>query len=127
MPLDPTLVQPLPTGAEDATDVGHAVVEYLTSRGLDGIAKDHESRIVFGEKKYGQRLKINNGRDYLLDSLQECLDGLSYLMQGHLEGNRHCLPLFNRIADIADDIRSIMLPIDSEEKITNLEKEAVKE
>ena len=75
MSLDPTVVQPLPTATEDSTDVGRAVVEYLTAYlgpcpRLPEVAADHESRIAFGEKKYGQRLKINNGRDAAMDSYQ---------------------------------------------------------
>jgi hypothetical protein len=116
--LDPTVVQKIPTGDADAVDVGDAVVEYLTTKALTDfttpdytlhylpdVAKDHESRIVFGEKKYGQRLKINNGRDALTDAYEECLDALSYLAQAHLEGGSGCLGLFYRVADIAAEVR----------------------
>lgn len=120
MSLDPTIVQQLPTGAADSTDVGNAVVEYLTTRALDAdnttdthiphylpeVAKDHESRIAFGEKKYGQRLKIDNGRDAIMDSYQELLDFLSYAMQAHLEGKPGFLDLFYAVAAIAADVRA---------------------
>ena len=116
--LDPTVVQQLPTGATDSTDVGNAVVDYLTYRALRDettdsylphylpqVAKDHESRIIFGEKKYGQRLKLNNGRDAIMDSYQELLDFLSYAMQAHLEGKPGFLDLFYQVADIAERVR----------------------
>jgi hypothetical protein len=119
MSLDPTIVQQLPTGAADSTDVGNAVVEYLIHRALHDpaptylpniyipeVAKDHESRIAFGEKKYGQRLKLNNGRDAIMDSYQEALDFLSYAMQAHLEGKPGFLKLFYAVADIAAEVRA---------------------
>ena len=122
MSTDPTIVQPLPTGNADSTDVGTAVIEYLTTRALDPenttqshrplylpeIAKDHESRISFGEKKYGQRLKINNGRNAIMDSYQELLDFLSYAMQAHLEGKEGFLDFFYTVAEIAANVRTAL-------------------
>jgi hypothetical protein len=109
LPLDPTIVQQLPTGAEDATDVGYAVIKHLTGTGseydLESVAADHESRIAFGEKKYGQRLKTDNGRDAVMDSYQELLDFLSYAMQAHLEGKPGFLELFLTVARIAATVR----------------------
>ena len=106
--LDPTVVQQLPTAPADAVDVGNAVVVYLTDRNFTEVAKDHESRIAFGEKKYGQRLKIHNGRNAIMDSYQELLDALSYLMQGHLEGIPGCLTIFNHTADLAAVVRGML-------------------
>lgn len=37
------------------------------------------SRDGFGRRKYGKRLRPRDGRDHLLDYLQERLDGLAYL------------------------------------------------
>jgi hypothetical protein len=105
LPLDPTIVQQLPTGAEDATDVGYSVIEFLTGCGLESVAADHESRIAFGEKKYGQRLKLDNGRDAIMDSYQELLDFLSYAMQAHLEGKPGFIELFYEVARIAATVR----------------------
>lgn len=109
--LDPTVVQQLPTATEDSTDVGRSVVNYLTSPGgpsprLPEVAADHEARIAFGEKKYGQRLKINNGRNAAMDAYQELLDYLSYGMQAYLEtGDTFYLNTFNIVASIADEVR----------------------
>lgn len=109
---DPTIVQQLPTATEDSTDVGNAVVEYLTaplgpSPRLPEVANDHEARINMGEKKYGQRLKINNGRNAAMDAYQELLDYLSYGMQAYLEtGDSFYLNTFNIVASIADEVRS---------------------
>ncbi len=84
---DPTLVQRMPTGPEGEQDVGRFVVKHLTALHMPEVAKDHEKRIEMGEKKYGQRLRTNNGRDWLLDCYQEALDGISYSAQGVLEGD----------------------------------------
>lgn len=115
MSLDPTVVQQKPTATEDSTDVGRAVVDYLTNR-LSGapllpeVAADHEARIAFGEKKYGQRLKINNGRNAAMDAYQELLDYLSYGMQAYLEtGDAFYLNTFKLVASVADEIRLRML------------------
>jgi hypothetical protein len=109
MPLDATIVQPIPTADLGNTDVGNAVVEFLSIEHspnyLPQVAADHESRIAFGEKKYGQRLKINNGRDAIMDSYQELLDFLSYSMQQYLEGDDAFLPLFYQVASIAEVVR----------------------
>ncbi len=105
MPLDPTIVQQLPTATLDSTDVGAAVVSYLSKTNRQEVAADHESRIAFGEKKYGQRLKINNGRDALMDAYQELLDFLSYAMQAHLEGDGTILPMFDAVSVFASELR----------------------
>ena len=84
---DPTLVQRRPTAPEGEQDVGRFVVSHLTSLHMPKVATDHEKRIEMGEKKYGQRLRTNNGRDWVLDCYQEALDGISYSAQGVLEGD----------------------------------------
>lgn len=53
---------------------------------LNNVSKDLSDRISFGEKKYGTRLKTNNGRDCLMDAYQECLDFIHYIKQAQLEG-----------------------------------------
>jgi hypothetical protein len=110
MSLDPTVVQPKPTATEESTDVGRAVVDYLTNTPgfprLPEVASDHESRIAFGEKKYGQRLKINNGRNATMDAYQELLDYLSYGMQAYLEtGDVFYSNTFKLVASVADELR----------------------
>lgn len=45
------------------------------------VKQDIEARIVMGEKKYGERLSTNNGRDALMDLYQELLDGAGYIRQ----------------------------------------------
>ena len=104
---DPTLVQQMPTAPDTERDVGRFVVEVLTDWGMPGVAKDHESRIDMGEKKYGQRLRTNNGRNALLDCYQECLDGISYSAQDYLE-NRVSSAFLHRFAQLAEDIRRVL-------------------
>ncbi len=84
---DPTLVQQRPTAPEGEQDVGRFVINWLGSMHMPQVATDHEKRIDMGEKKYGQRLRPNNGRDWVLDCYQEALDGISYSGQGVLEGD----------------------------------------
>ena len=106
MDIDATLVQKMPTGTETSRDVGFAVYKALLERDYWLLSEDHEARIQFGEKKYGQRLKANNGRDAKLDLLQELLDALSYSMQAYLEGGSDYLDIFNRIADLTQEVRN---------------------
>lgn len=99
--IDATVVQARPTAPDTEQDVGRFVVTELTTMGLPGVAHDHESRIDFGEKKYGQRLRTNNGRDSLMEMYQEALDGISYAGQHQLEGHDDgtYLRLFSAVAD----------------------------
>lgn len=45
------------------------------------VKADLEGRAVMGKRKYGERLKPNNGRDALVDAYQESLDLCMYLRQ----------------------------------------------
>lgn len=45
------------------------------------IARDLEARVEMGTKKYGTRLKTNNGREARIDLLQEVYDALMYARQ----------------------------------------------
>lgn len=100
-------MQPRPTGEEtEETDVGKFVIRELIRMCLPQIARDHEKRIDWGEKKYGQRLRTNNGRNALLDAYQEVLDFLSYLMQAILEGHSECQSMFDIAARLASEIEA---------------------
>ena len=74
----------MPTG--EGVDVAVEVARDLRDQGLDHIAEDVEARIRLGERKYGTRLKANNGRDAMLDLYQEVLDGVNYSKQLVIEG-----------------------------------------
>ena len=45
------------------------------------VQKDIESRAQLGNRKYGERLLPNNGRDVFMDAYQEALDLCMYLRQ----------------------------------------------
>ena len=83
--IDAALRQQLPTG--EGRDVAEFVVytlPFLDSReGIDpkSLIPDIEARVASGEKKYGTRLKTNNGRNAILDLYQEVLDGINYSAQ----------------------------------------------
>jgi hypothetical protein len=98
--------QPVPGG--DGVDVGSKAAQRLRGAGFVAIADDLESRIAFGAKKYGQRLKTNNGRNALFDSYQEVLDFLNYLMQGVLEGHAECDSLFVRAMPLAFEVYELL-------------------
>lgn len=53
---------------------------------LEAVLRDLLDRIKVGEKKYGTRLKTNNGRDSVLDAYQKLLDASLYLKQAQMEG-----------------------------------------
>lgn len=102
--LDATLAEPMPTAPSSEEDVGRYVQRVMTEMRLNQVAEDHEARIVWGEKKYGQRLRPHNGRDCLKDLYQEALDGCSYGGQAVLEG-RDGGYFLRQFARLADEIR----------------------
>jgi hypothetical protein len=104
--VDAAKPEPAPTGQGE--DVGARVVDFLKSVSLHKIAEDIETRLSFGEKKYGTRLKANNGRDFLMDAYQEVLDFLNYSMQGHMEGNEGYLHIFELGTVLANKIRTLL-------------------
>lgn len=56
-----------------------------TSRVLDYVLKDLQSRAEMGKRKYGHYLETNNGRNALQDAYEEALDMCMYLKQKILE------------------------------------------
>jgi hypothetical protein len=98
--------EPKPMG--DGVDVGAKVSEYLRERRLFQMAGDLESRLTFGEKKYGTRLKSHNGRNALMDAYQELLDFLNYSMQGHIEGREGCLEVFQDAVRLTYKVQGLM-------------------
>lgn len=82
--MDAAKPEPMPTG--EGQDVGSAAAEFIKASGHPNVAEDLEARIAMGEKKYGTRLKTNNGRNALMDAYQEALDGINYAMQASMEG-----------------------------------------
>jgi len=100
---DAAKVQPMPTG--NGTDVAVEVAKHMRTMQLDDIADDIEARIRLGEKKYGTRLKANNGRDAMLDLYQEILDGCNYAKQLVLE-NKDDGTLFGALVILATTVKS---------------------
>ena len=52
---------------------------------LKAVRKALVERSAFGEKKYGTKLRVLNGRDATYDLYQELLDGIMYAMQARME------------------------------------------
>lgn len=78
-----TVKQALPTTSESSVDVLNSLKGIVPSVIFDMLT----ARVALGEKKYGKRLETNNGRDSLVDGLQEALDSIMYSRQAQLEGH----------------------------------------
>src|SRR5208282_5180128 len=110
---DAALRQQLPTG--DGKDVADYVVSLFGSPSWNHAAcliPDIEARVASGEKKYGTRLKTDNGRDAVLDLYQEILDGVNYAAQNILEnaakGSEAAEPyirIFQTLVDLAVQVK----------------------
>jgi len=68
---DPNKREPSPRGK------GDVVLDYVLNALLD--------RAELGKAKYGTYLRANNGRDSLVDALQEAMDLVMYLAQAVME------------------------------------------
>lgn len=79
---DVAKVQQLPTETAESVDVLNSLKGHLSDE-LFGMLSE---RVDYGFRKYGSRLKTYNGRDVLLDCLQEALDGIMYGQQAFLQG-----------------------------------------
>lgn len=121
--IDAALRQQLPTG--NGLDVaGHVVHLFRTASSFSGatvLVDDIEARIASGEKKYGTRLKTDNGRNATLDLYQEVLDGINYSMQNILEraefGQAAVEPyekIFITLVNIAIDVKHLLLAREEE-------------
>ncbi len=86
--------QTLPTG--DSKIVLDAVLAHIAemvgcqSISLNGgfaLSADLKARAEMGLKKYGTKLRVNNGRRAMVDLYQEVQDALMYAMQCRLEGD----------------------------------------
>jgi hypothetical protein len=115
--LDAAERQQLPTG--DGQDVASEVIHFIRT-GIGGytivppdlvehLVQDIGSRVNSGEKKYGVRLKTNNGRNATLDAYQEILDFLNYSIQGYLERKEGFLELFEGALSIAITVKLMLL------------------
>lgn len=51
----------------------------------DLVIQDASDRDIVGQRRYGTRLRANNGRDALIDAYQEALDLVVYLRQAIYE------------------------------------------
>lgn len=83
--------QPPPTGNGQVV-LWQAIakaVESLDSAEADWLCELLHERAVFGKKKYGGWLRVNNGRDALRDILEEALDGYMYTTRLWMETGSH--------------------------------------
>ncbi|VVB51966.1 Uncharacterised protein [uncultured archaeon] len=89
---DAAKVQQRPVTTPESRDVFEDLLKQTDFAGRmlisDVLEERLAARIDYGERKYGSRLKTNNGRDVLLDIEQELLDGVQYSHQGVMQGHR---------------------------------------
>jgi len=107
--IDAALRQQLPTG--DGQDVAREVVRLLEVDPATALLiADIEARVASGEKKYGTRLKTDNGRNVDLDLYQEVLDSMNYSVQAFLQTGIHdYLDIFYQEVGIAQRIKAILV------------------
>lgn len=64
-----------------------ASLSIVSIPGLQAIREDLIARAEIGEKKYGTKLRIKNGRRAIVDLYQEIMDGIMYSAQARIEGD----------------------------------------
>jgi hypothetical protein len=95
---DAARVQPRSITTENSKNV----LETLRHKVPIDIFNMLEDRVRLGEERYGVALQTFNGREALLDCLQESLDGIMYAQQDFLEGGHPAMGthLVNRFVDL---------------------------
>lgn len=78
--------EPPPTG-DGAIVLDRAVFAARHIHNDEWLAKALISRAEIGKAKYGDYLRTNNGRNAVVDYLQEQLDAIMYATQAFLEGD----------------------------------------
>lgn len=68
------------------TSEQHYVYDYLNRELPEKLVPLFRLRDEFGRAKYGTSLATNNGRDFLKDAVEECVDLVAYLRGAQLEG-----------------------------------------
>ena len=68
------------------------------------LKEDLLARAEMGLKKYGTKLRVNNGRKAGVDLYQEVMDGMMYAMQARMEGDQKIGRHFEALAQIAAQI-----------------------
>ena len=63
-------------------------VSSLPFAAYEPLRADLLARAEMGLKKYGTKLRAQNGRSAMLDLYQEILDAVMYAQQGRVEGDR---------------------------------------
>lgn len=104
-----------PTG--DGAVVLDAVIQHICNMAnnrqlpfsaLAPLREDLLARADVGLKKYGTKLRVNNGRKAAVDAYQEVMDGVMYAMQARMEGDhkigRHLEVLVSIAAQIAAEL-----------------------
>ena len=72
------------------------------------LVADMKARDAQGRAKYGVPLTADNGRDHLLDSYQELLDGAVYLRAELESGSNLVWPIYRDVLRTASQLRDII-------------------
>lgn len=105
MTIASTQVLPKPTGTgQDVTKSAINQIEKCYSMfDTDVLISDLQSRAEFGKNKYGDYLRINDGRNSIIDFYQEILDAIVYCWKAILEGNNELKSYWSMLIRIAVD------------------------
>ena len=100
--------QPTPVPNNNTPIVDIVIEDYLTNtiqnNYTDSIVQLMEDRKEFGLKKYGTVLQAKNGRNPLVDAIEEKLDGIFYICQA-IEEN---MDIDNNLIDLyMDEMKSL--------------------
>jgi hypothetical protein len=77
-----------------------ASVSSIPFLSLEPLREDLTARAEMGLKKYGTKLRVNNGRRAIVDFYQEMQDALMYAMQARLEGDKETGQYFELLASV---------------------------
>ncbi len=95
--------EPPPTG--DGAIVLDKAISLISNMAGDNpwLVDALNKRASMGKEKYGDYLRTNNGRNAMVDFLQEMLDGLMYAVQSHMENptSRERFELIDDVIDLA--------------------------
>lgn len=111
--------EPDPPKKSDEPAVWDLVLTQYGDLMSDGIKKDIMDRDRAGELKYGTRLRLNNGRNALVDLYQELLDATVYAAQYTFENEpmgpaggftvAKALGMVARLLTEADNVRKLIV------------------
>jgi hypothetical protein len=108
-PQPPPVVNGIPVSAELVRWIDGSTD--ITPSNKDTVKKLIEERCAYGLRKYNQCLMSNDGRDDVIDAMQEAGDLIQYSYKAKLNGRlgelkRQLQPLLNVLDKVLEDTRN---------------------